>query len=183
MKGATVSCDTTKLSNGSCLFWQFNCDKIWLTLLTTSKEKFVVDEVPVDLYNYTYRLGFHLIKEFNKTVLFRSGCSASGPCSYTLIDKSDGKKVRTFDQLICIDTDILLKGAHPYEFPFVVYLSREHLVVYFVDSDRVIEIPFEEKLTAIVPERQFESMLLEKKLLTLSYKNVNVRKTLSIKLD
>jgi len=74
------------------MYWQFNCDNIWLTLENKSGNKFKIDEVPVDLYGYTYRLGYHLIKEYKNNLLFRSGCAATGPCSYILIDKNNGKK-------------------------------------------------------------------------------------------
>ncbi len=106
MNEATVSCDTTTFSNNAKLYWQYNCDRIWLTLENVSGQKFEIDEVPVEFYNYTYRLGFHLIKEYDKTILFRSGCPANGPCIYSLIDKSNGQIITEFDQLLCIDTDV-----------------------------------------------------------------------------
>ena len=32
MNNSTISCETAKFKNGSKLYWQFNCDRIWLTL-------------------------------------------------------------------------------------------------------------------------------------------------------
>lgn len=93
MNNATVSCETRMLKNKAQLYWQYNCDKIWLTLETSKGKKTTIDKVPVEYYGYTYRLGFHFVKEFNNSILFRSGCAANGPCIYTLIDKTTGKKI------------------------------------------------------------------------------------------
>jgi hypothetical protein len=80
MDGSTTSCKSTVLKNNSKLYWQYNCNRIWLTLENNKGKKIVINEVDVELYNYTYRLGYHFVKEFDKTILFRSGCPANGPC-------------------------------------------------------------------------------------------------------
>ena len=186
MNGATVSCDTTTFSNNAQLYWQYNCDKIWLTLENVRKNKFIIDEVPVDLFNLTYRLGYHLIKEYSNSLLFRSGCPANGPCIYTLIDKDNGKKLKEFDQLICIDTDVKWENAHKYNFDFIVYFSdkADHLIIYYVDSNRTLKVPFKEKLTGIIPQHQFDEMTLENNTLTLFYElDSNTKKTLKIDLN
>lgn len=186
MNETTVSCDTTTFSNNAKLYWQYNCDRIWLTLENENGQKNVIDEVPVELYGYTYRLGFHLIKEFDKTILFRSGCPANGPCIYTLIDKNNGNKIKEFDQLICIDTDIKWENAHKYNFDFVVYLSdtTDHLIIYYVDDNRILKIPFKEKLTSVIPQHQFDEMTLNNNILTLTYElEDNKKKTLNINLN
>jgi hypothetical protein len=186
MNKATVSCDTTILSNKAKLYWQYNCDRIWLTLENANGQKNMIDEVPVELYGYTYRLGFHLIREFDKTILFRSGCPANGPCIYTLIDKNNGNKIKEFDQLICIDTDIKWKNAHKYNFDFVVYLSdtTDHLIIYYIDSKRILKVPFKEKLTSVIPQHQFKEITLNNNILTLTYKlDDNKSKTLNINLN
>ena len=186
MNETTVSCDTTTFSNNAKLYWQYNCDRILLTLENENGQKNVIDEVPVELYGYTYRLGFHLIKEFDKTILFRSGCPANGPCIYTLIDKNNGNKIKEFDQLICIDTDIKWENAHKYNFDFVVYLSdtTDHLIIYYVDDNRILKIPFKEKLTSVIPQHQFDEMTLNNNILTLTYElDDNKKKTLNINLN
>ncbi|GAA4456806.1 hypothetical protein GCM10023092_22620 [Rurimicrobium arvi] len=185
MNGATVSCDTTTFKNNSKLYWQYNCDRIWLTLENSSGQKFVIDEVEVELYNLTYRLGYHLIKEFKESLLFRSGCPANGPCTYTLIDKANGKKLKEFDQLICIDTDIKWEHAHKYNFDFIVYLSNksDNIIIYYVDSKRTLKVPFKENLTGIIPQHQFDEMTLENNILKLSYElDKDTKKTLKIEL-
>lgn len=179
MNKATVSCDTTHLSNSSILYWQYNCDRIWLTLENVNeKKKVVIDEVPVELYGYTYRLGFHLIKEYKNSLLFRGGCGATGPCSYALIDKFSGKKLRAFDQLICIDTDVQLDSPHNYNYDFIVYLAEQanDIIIYWIDNKKALKVPFKEKLTALIPQNQFEKMILDKGTLTLYYQTENKEK-------
>jgi hypothetical protein len=186
MNGATVSCDTKTLSNNSKLYWQYNCDRIWLTLENPRGEKFVIDEFGVELYAYTYRLGYHLIKEFEESLLFRSGCPANGPCRYMLIDKDKGKKIKEFDQLICIDTEVKWENPHEYNFDFIVYFSEtaDQIIVYYVDGGKTLKVPFKETLNGIVPQYQFKKMTLERNILTLFYELDNkAKKTLEIDLN
>lgn len=96
MNDAGVNCDTIKLKNNYNLYWQFNCDKIWLTLEKPNKSRIVINEVDVVLYGYAYRIGYQLIKDYNNSLLFRSGCPANGPCKFILINKKDGKKIREY---------------------------------------------------------------------------------------
>lgn len=185
MNKATISCDTTILSNKSKLYWQFTCDKIWLTLENPRGQKVVIDQVPVEYYSYTYRLGFHLIKEFEKTVLFRSDCPANGPCIYTLIDKSTGRKTKEFGQLICIDTEIAEETE--YLFDFLVYpdLNYKNLVIEYVNTRKKITIPFDFKkknLTAAIPEYQFDRMKLNENILTIYY-TTSSNNQLDLKID
>ena len=172
MNDATIDCATTILGNKSKLYWQFNCTRIWLTLENVNGRKVVLDEVPVEYYGYTYRLGFHLVKEFEKSILFRSGCPANGPCTYLLIDKSSGKQIAEFGQLICIDTD--LRDSKKYQFDFVVYFSEDYgkMEIYYVNSKKRLIIPFDTErnnFTSIIPEYQFDRMDLNGDMLTLDY--------------
>lgn len=185
MNEATTFCETTVLKNGSKLYWQYNCEKIWLTL-ENKNGKIEIDQLDVSNYALTYRLGFYFIKEYNNSILFRSGCGASGPCSYVLIDKSTGNKLKEFQQLICIDTDVKLEKPHPYEFNFVVSLSTEtnHLVIYFIDTQKIIKFPFSEKLVYAIPENQFTKMEVKNDKLLLTYDtSQNILKTLKISLE
>jgi len=164
------------LSNNSKLYWQYNCDRIWLTLENIRGQKSIIDEVPVELYVYTYRLGFHLIREFNGSLIFRSGCPANGPCIYTLVDKTTGEKVKEFQQLICIDTDI--QDDAKYLFDFVVYADSNYknLVIEFIDTKKKMIVPFDfqkNDLTARIPEFQFNKMELYGNVLTLFYKGTD----------
>ena len=185
MNNATTNCKTTILKNKSKLYWQYNCNKIWLTLENRKGKKIVLDEVPVGFFGYTYRLGFHLIKEFDNTILFRSGCPANGPCIYTLIDKSTGKKVDEFGQLICIDTDV--REDKKYQFDFVVYFSENYdkIKIYYLNSKKKLTIPFDatkNNLTAVIPEHQFDKMNLEGNILTIYYTTTE-NKELKLKIN
>ena len=183
MNKAIISCETQVLSHGAKLYWQFNCTRIWLTLQQPSGKKMVLDEVPVDLFGYTYRLGYHFIKEFNETVLFRYGCPANGPCVYVLRNKFSGKKVREFSQLIHIDTDVF--EDKPYPFDFVVYFSEKNdtLVVHNLNTNKIIQVPFTDTLHAHVPEYQFTNMRVSGTELTLVYlNNDGVEKTILVTL-
>ncbi|WP_284464578.1 hypothetical protein [Chryseobacterium sp.] len=172
MNNATVSCETRMLKNKAQLYWQYNCDKIWLTLETSKGKKTTIDEVPVEYYGYTYRLGFHFVKEFNNSILFRSGCAANGPCIYTLIDKTTGKKIDEFGQLICIDTDI--KDEKKYHLEFLVYADSNYkrIIIYYPDTKKVLKVPFDfekNNVTAVIPEYQFDKMEVSGNILTLYY--------------
>ena len=185
MNNATTNCKTTILKNKSKLYWQYNCNKIWLTLENRKGKKIVLDKIPVEYFGYTYRLGFHLIKEFDKTILFRSGCPANGPCTYTLIDKSTGKKVNEFGQLICIDTDV--REDKKYQFDFGVYFSENYdkLKIYYFNSKKMLTIPFNARknnLTAVIPEQQFDKMNLEGNILTIYYTTTE-NKELKLKIN
>lgn len=183
MNGATTSCDTIMFSNNSYLYWQYNCDSIWLTLENNKNQKYIIDNVDVDLYPYTYRIGFQLIKEYQNSLLFRHGCPANGPCMYSLIDKYSGNALKEFNQLICIDTDISNKNEHKYEFDFVVYLSDNKIIVYYVDNNKTLEFPFNDKLNEIIPEYQFSKMTLNNDILTLFYHTDKIKnKTFKINL-
>lgn len=180
---STVSCDTTMLRNKSKLYWQFNCDRIWLTLENINKQKTIIDSLSIDFYPLTYRIGYHLIKEFDKTILFRNNCPAtSGNCNFTLIDKFNGKKVKEFDHLICIETD-----DNIYKLDFIVYLSetKEQLIIYYVNSGKILKIPFNENLTFTVSTKeQFEEMSLKNNILELTYWSYdNSKKKISINLN
>ncbi|MBS7254676.1 hypothetical protein [Flavobacterium branchiicola] len=96
MNEATVDCDTIQLKNNYNLYWQFNCDKIWLTLEKPNKSKITIDVLKANFYAYTYRLGYQLIEDYPNTILFKSGCLGTGPCKFTLINKKNGKKIKEY---------------------------------------------------------------------------------------
>ena len=157
MNEATVSCDTLYLKNGSQLYWQFTCDRIWLTLRNTSGQTYTLNEVDAALYSYTYRLGYHFIKEFGTKILFRSGCPANGPCDYVLIDTVSGKIIKEFNQLIQIDTDL---NGTSYAFPFVVYFNAERnkLVAENIYNHKKTFKKFNPETSRLIPEYIFTSM-------------------------
>jgi len=185
MNNSTVGCDTTYFSNGSKIYWQYNCDRIWLTLENSRNNKVVIDEVPSEYYQYTYRLGFSLVKEYKNCLLFRGGCPANGPCIYTLVDKDNGKKIKSFSQLICMDTKDDKGAPQKYNYDFVVDLSEnlDNIFVYFIDDKRIKKSPFKDRLTSVIPQSQFEKMTLTNDILTIYYEIDNCNDTKSITIN
>jgi len=185
MNYATVSCATRVLKNKAKLYWQFNCNKIWLTLENNKGKQVILDEVPVEYYGYTFRLGFHFVTEFDNSILFRSACPANGPCMYTLIDKITGKKIKEFGQLICIDTDVREDKKYPFDFFVYADNNYQNIIVNYPDKKKKLIIPFDfqkNNLTAVIPEYQFDNMILNGNSLTLYYTTTN-DKNLKLKVN
>jgi hypothetical protein len=167
LEGRSINCRTIVLKNKARLYWQYNCDSAWLTLQTSKGKKIVLDTLPAGLFYYTFRMGFQLFKEFEHYLVLRSECPANGPCKYSLVDKNNGKKIKTVSQLICAE-------GKTYDFDFIVYFTPayDQLVVYFVDSKKTISVPFNHtKLNVLVPEFQFSKMKVVNNILQLFYQN------------
>lgn len=165
LAGNNIECTTTNLTNGYKLYWQFNCNFIWLTLETKQSKKIIIDRVDTMFQDLVYRLGFNLVKEFKSTLLFTYGCPANGPCNYILIDKYSGRKLKKFGVLIGAPQ----KGD---EYNFVIYLSpmKDYLRVYFPDSGKLLQIPVDKQdFFYTVPEYQFDQIQLHKNVITLTY--------------
>lgn len=160
----TTDCKTTLLSNGSKLYWQFNCDSIWLTLQNKNGKKIILDTVPIEYYSYTYRLGYRLVKEYKNTLLFRSDCPANGPCNFNLVDKNSGKRLKQFGELI-YDHD------EKKFYDFIIYFSsKNYLTLYFIDDNRKYNIRINgDNFNSVVPEYQFNKIDLVGNILTLVY--------------
>lgn len=175
----TTSCDTTILKNKSKLYWQFNCDCIWLTLENKNGYKKTIHTVPIELYAYTSRLGYDLIKEFDNVLLFSYGCSATGSCSFILLDKNTGKKKREFDMLLGV------WQADNYPFDFLVDLEQQQLHVYFVNEQRSIHFPLKEQPMAnAYPDQQFSDLKVQNNILTMIYEtNGGMEEKLKINLN
>lgn len=185
--GANVRCETEELSDGTKFYWQYDCKWIWLTLENKDGMKFVINEVPVNLHGYAYRLGYHFIKEFKKGILFRSGCSGSGPCEgYYLVDRMNGKVIKRFPQLIEIDSDARVKDPSPYLHDFVVYLAYEpsRLIVYFIEYGRTYSTILAQEPKGAIPERQFSDLHFENGKIKLNYtSNTSVKIEIAIPID
>jgi len=166
---STTDCKTILLKSGAKLYWQFNCNKIWLTLELKTGKKIIIDTVPIDYYGYTFRLGYHLFKEFAKSLLFRSGCPANGPCNFVLLNKDNGKKLTEFGELIYDhETDAV--------YDFILYLSsRSTLTLHYIDSNKKYKIKIDSKqVNSVIPEYAFHKIFVNDKLLTLEYGNKKI---------
>ncbi|MFI5152456.1 MAG: hypothetical protein ACHQET_03935 [Chitinophagales bacterium] len=166
MNESTTDCKTTLLKDGSKLDWQFNCDKIWLTLEFKNGKKEIIDTVPIEYYDYTFRLGYHLFKEFANSLLFRSGCPANGPCNFVLLDKSNGKKISEFGELIYDHETGTI-------YDFILYLSsKDILTIHYIDTNKKYKIKIDSKqINSVVPEYMFHKISINGNLLTLDYGN------------
>ncbi|MFA6060389.1 MAG: hypothetical protein WC756_19470 [Taibaiella sp.] len=163
----TTTCDTIFLMDQSKLYYQFNCDSIWLTLERFEGQKIIIDSWNDDfkeLYGYHYRLGYHLSKEYDRYLLFRRGCPANGPCNFVLIDKITGQQVRELGELI-------YDHEHETFYDFVIYFKERNVVVVdFIDHPKIIEVPVNEKhFNSMVPEYQFDKIHYDGKILQLTY--------------
>ncbi len=159
-----VGCDTTILKNKSLLYYQFDCDSIWLTLENISGNKKVIDNMDPELY----RLGYYLTKEFQRSLLFRHSCLGSAPCEYDLIDKETGKLIKEFGKLIYNADDSLSN--------FIVYFSDDSfsfITLHYIDTDKKYKIKIlTEQFNGIEihAEQQFERPKIENNLVTLLYR-------------
>lgn len=119
-------------------------------------------------HGYTYRLGYQLIKEFKKTLLFRCGCPANGPCGHYLLDKESGKIIREFDELIFNSEDSISD--------FIIYFPKDNydaITLHYINTDKkyLIKIPAGRMngFGDVVPEYNFNKPKLENNICILSY--------------
>lgn len=96
-----TDCRTEYLRGGGKLYYQFNCDSAWLTLVPKagkSKVIYVMKGTDYSEAGYLlYRLGFQLRKEGKTGLLFSEDCPANGPCNYVLVNKFTGKEIRRWE--------------------------------------------------------------------------------------
>lgn len=164
INNGSIDCSTQKLSDGSELYWQINCKRVWLTLKKRNNKKIVLDEVPFEYFGYTYRLGFQLAREYKKTLLFSSGCPANGPCNFVLVDKNTGRRVNEFGELI-------YNHSTRQFFDFVIYFSKQNqLTLHYIDSGKKYRYAVHAKdFKALIPEYSFENVFVEDNVLHLQY--------------
>lgn len=163
---ANINCDTTYLKDHSFLYYQFNCDSSWLTIENKTGKKKVLCSIDYELSGYTYRLGFRLIKEYQKYLLFRYGCPANGPCYHVLLNKTSWKETQHFNEII-YSNENSGKG-------FIIYFSNNKLsslTIHFIDSNKkyFINIPGNRFHNNLIPESQFNEGVIKNKLLLLPY--------------
>ncbi len=91
--------DTTRLRNGALLYNEGDCDSIRL-ILERAGERNVVAYYDPDGLPYHYRLGYHLVEEFDDALLFRWGCPASSECAYALHDSRTGALIAGLPSLL-----------------------------------------------------------------------------------
>jgi hypothetical protein len=164
INNGSINCSSKRLSDGSELYWQINCERVWLTLKRPDNKKIVLDEVPIEYFGYTFRLGFQLAKEYKQTLLFRSGCPANGPCNFILVDKRTGKKVTEFGELIYNHTTREF-------YDFVIYFSRENqITLNYIENSKEYTYKVNPKdFNALIPEYMFKDVFIRDNILHLLY--------------
>lgn len=163
-------CQEKILKDKSKLYYQFNCDSIWLTLERPSGKKKILyslsGEDYKDLGPYNYRLGYYFINEFETELLFRFGCPATGSCNYVLVNKKSGTTTQKFSNLIL---DLNKESNNE----FLIYFDEttdDNLIVQFVDLKKKIKIPINPShFTQIIPEFQFDEIYLKDNILVMTY--------------
>jgi hypothetical protein len=165
----SVRCDTTFLKNRSLLYYQFNCDSIWLTLEDVRGRRKILFSMDAAMYGYTYRLGYQLMKEFSSSLLFRHGCPANGPCDYSLLDKETGKKIMGFGDLIYDGHDTLSD--------FIVYFtsySHASITLHFINTGKKHLFKVNPARFSsgeyLVPEQQFYTVSVSQNSLELKHR-------------
>ncbi|MGL4629902.1 MAG: hypothetical protein ACRCVT_01755 [Leadbetterella sp.] len=172
----TINCDTTTLRNNSKLYYQFNCDSIWLTLENLKEKKTILyseKENFNDFFGIQWRLAFKLMKEFDQYLLFRSDCPANGPCNFVLFDKNTGEFKKEFGELIYDHESQTF-------YDFVLYFSKTEntIIADFIDSNKQFKIPIDKtQFSSITPEYNFDIIHYDQGIITLKYYYGDYKKT------
>lgn len=102
-----ISCDTVLLKGKSKVYYQFNCDSSWLTFENSKGEKSVLFYLDSELIDLTYKLGWHVWKDYDETVLFVARETSGLPTTlyYSLYNKNT-QNIRTFSHVVydCYDS-------------------------------------------------------------------------------
>lgn len=100
-------CDTTIFSNGSKMYWQWNCDSVWLTF--ENKDKSILKSCEKTNVYECERTGLNFLKEYPNYLLFQykwiSGCCT--PPDIVFISKVNGSELKriTNDLFVWGDVD------------------------------------------------------------------------------
>ena len=160
-----ISCDTTRLKNETFLYYVFNCDSASL-IFENNKVKKTLFTVEKDLIEYTYRLGYYLIKEFSKSLLFRFDCPATGSCSYALVDKNSGELMKTLNQVIY--------PKNNEDLDLLIYFNNNNLNeinVSFMNSSKNLTFKVRSTcfMNSVFPTSQFKKPIIKDNVLILPY--------------
>jgi len=175
MIAQNISCEPILLKNGAKLFYQFDCDSIWLIHQGKNGKKKNIFSTNTEYAGYHYRLDYYLVKEFRHSLLFRYGCPATGGgCSYSLHDKDNGNLLEDFGDLIYDCTymkDYSIKVSNN---NFIIYYSdslQRGIALYYVDNHKKYYFPLDTDQFDI----RFESPVVDKKLkrMRLDYTYIN----------
>ncbi|MFM2388391.1 MAG: hypothetical protein RL660_3148 [Bacteroidota bacterium] len=135
-----IDTTTTVLDIGTKLFWNYNCDSIWLTYINCKKDKVVLDNWH-ESQILSVKLGLCFLQEYQSKMLFQRAV-ISGCCDLPnkiIYDKASGKvlknigpaiwysKDKKYPLLICIEQQDSIKLGDESTF--------HKLIVYNLDRD------------------------------------------------
>jgi hypothetical protein len=163
-----MDCGKKALRNNAFLYYQFNCDSIWLTLQNRNGKKIILYSFPTRLYEYHYRVGYVFLREFKNVILFGRDCVAPTGCSYVLINSYTGRIEKELGEPISCPGTETIKNIIFY-LDYSSYKDMK-LVLYYPDTKKKILLPLRKvDFTLEKPPIQFESIRIKNKILTVTY--------------
>lgn len=92
-----LECDTSFLKSNALLYYQYNCDSVWLTMENVRGEKYILYQLETELFNGP-KLAF-LKGDCERSILI-SRKELEKDVQYYLIDKSTGRMMKSFQNVI-----------------------------------------------------------------------------------
>ncbi len=125
-----IECDTSYLQSNALIYYQFNCDSIWLTLENKNAEKFIIYKT--DMLDFYGPSTLHLKQDCTESALFSIRYTKTD-IDFFVINKSNGKVIRTFQNVIDVERN---------QTCFVAYYnsSKENISVYNIETEIEVEI-------------------------------------------
>lgn len=106
------------LTDGSQIYWSYDCDSSWLTLENKNGKKYVFYSLEKEMMELTTRIGHVHFTEFSRAFLYTnkviSGCCE--PLDYYLYNKEDASLIKYLGRAIFVGKDATLPYfvSYPY---------------------------------------------------------------------
>jgi len=147
------NCEIFELKNGNLLYYQFNCDSIWLTFENKQKNKKVLFSKETEAHAHSYRRAYELVREFDNSLLFSFHCSPI--CLYFLHDKQTGEALPSLPTTTLIFDGKDKEGT---EVNFLIYFTDEKyqfLTIHNIASNKKYQVLIPDfKRELVYPEMQ-----------------------------
>jgi hypothetical protein len=177
-----ISCEPKTLTNGSKLYWSYNCDSSWITFEGKNRIKRIIFTLGDGLVQLTNRLGHTGFKEFKTTFLYTnrviSGCC--DPDNYYLYSKATGKLLKVIDRVIYVpDSNRIpfIVSVANYDYGHGSEFSYNSLTLYNIDSQKSYKIAIKKgeiekgmkNNKYLFPEYIFDTSLIDSRILIVKY--------------
>jgi len=97
-------CKTKDLKNNAKVFYHYDCDSLYITLLGTTGDTIPLFREEMEMTDYVRMIPM-VSHDAQNTVLFTTYCSGGFVmCSWSLIDKATGNYLADFNNIIFTDT-------------------------------------------------------------------------------